>query len=383
MNNFVKQVASKSLKPTKKLTQLDETISLNECIIAFNFDNFYYCNDGLFSKPINTPEDVLKSLLVMESFAYEKMIIKGLIKILISKAYINDIYFTPFGWLTGVDDDPETDVVIKLIFNSSLISIKSQVIEYLKSYNVNNLSVLTTEKELNINTFNVPDSIPISIISFFPFDTDLIVIILFFGVCNDSYCGISYTSPKERLPYIIEILKPLVSEINMLSDEIGRTSSVRIFNSNSVKKFPTNTLTSICEIVYPFDESLFPTPKTFTPLNASPYIPKKIVSLLDLPSNVEIRAISRGGVDFITHINNKRLNTILVIAKDSFLKNSTFSGTFIKENIIWKGIYTYRIIKSSFPVPTIKTAISNKKKICKKHCFVNSQYTTRTLLHIL
>nr|AAB29633.1 C9L product [variola virus VAR, India-1967, Peptide, 381 aa] [Variola virus] len=381
--------------------------------------------------------------------------------------------------------------------------------------------------------------------------------------------------------YIIEILKPLMSEINMLSDEIGRTSSIRIFNSTSVKKFPTNTLTSICEIVYSFDESSFPTPKTFTPLNASPYIPKKIVSLLDLPSNVEIKAISRGGVDFITltclnisslryedsgsykgvshlkdgvivtttmnisvkaniidltgrvcyltrnycevkirceiksfalngsitplhmilgtldrwkylpfptddyryvgelkryisgnpypieslaleisatfnrftivknnddefscylfsqnysfhkmlnarhicesewealnnnndnsssmpvshnnrandlssmmsqlqndnddHINNKRLNTILVIAKDNFLKNSTFSGTFIKENIIWKGIYTYRIIKSSFPVPTIKS-VTNKKKICKKHCFVNSQYTTRTLSHIL
>ncbi|UXK19916.1 Telomere-binding protein [Monkeypox virus] len=382
MNNFVKQVASKSLKPTKKLSPLDEVISLNECIISFNLDNFYYCNDGLFTKPINTPEDVLKSLLIMESFAYEKMIIKGLIKILISRAYINDIYFTPFGWLTGVDDDPETHVVIKIIFNSSLISIKSQVIEYLKPYNVNNLSVLPTEKELSINTFNVPDSIPISIISFFPFDTDFILVILFFGVYNDSYCGISYISPKERLPYIIEILKPLVLEINMLSDEIGRTSSIRIFNSTSVKKFPTNTLTSICEIVYSFDESSFTTPKTFTPLNASPYIPKKIVSLLDLPSNVEIKAISRSGVDFITHINNKRLTTILVIAKDNFLKNSTFSGTFIKENIIWKGIYTYRIIKSSFPVPTIKS-VTNKKKICKKHCFVNSQYTTRTLSHIL
>lgn len=237
MNNFVKQVASKSLKPTKKLSPLDEVISLNECIISFNLDNFYYCNDGLFTKPINTPEDVLKSLLIMESFAYEKMIIKGLIKILISRAYINDIYFTPFGWLTGVDDDPETHVVIKIIFNSSLISIKSQVIEYLKPYNVNNLSVLTTEKELSINTFNVPDSIPISIISFFPFDTDFILVILFFGVYNDSYCGISYISPKERLPYIIEILKPLVLEINMLSDEIGRTSSIRIFNSTSVKNF--------------------------------------------------------------------------------------------------------------------------------------------------
>ncbi|AUL80189.1 SWPV1-100 [Vaccinia virus] len=146
MNNFVKQVASKSLKPTKKLSPSDELISLNECIISFHLDNCYYCNDVLFTKPINTPEDVLISLWIMESLAYEKMITKGLIIILISRSYSNDIYFTPFGWLTGVDDDPETHVVIKIIFNSSLISIGSQVIEYLKPYNVNNLSVLTTEK---------------------------------------------------------------------------------------------------------------------------------------------------------------------------------------------------------------------------------------------
>ncbi|AST09468.1 telomere binding protein [NY_014 poxvirus] len=383
MNNFVKQVASKSLKPSKKLSQRDESISLNECIISFNFDNFYYCNDVLFNKQTNTPEDVMKSILIMESFTYEKMIIKKLIKLLLPQSYISDLYFCPVGWLTGMDEHPETHVMIKIIFNTSLISIKSQIIEFLEHYHVNSLTILSTEKELTIPTFNVPDSIPIGVISFFPFDTDFIIIVLFFGVHNDSYCGISYISHRERLQYVIEILKPMVSEINMLTDEVGRLSSVRIFDSNNSRKFPSSTLTSICEIVYFFDETKFPVPKSLTQLNASPYIPKKIISLIDLPCNVEIRAVSRHGIDFITHINNKRLNMILIIAKDSFLKNTIFSGTFVKENLIWKGMYTYRIVKSTFPVPTIKVSGGKYKKTCKKHCFVNSSYTSRTLSHIL
>ncbi|AEN03643.1 telomere binding protein [Yokapox virus] len=384
MNNFVKQIASKSLKPNKKLSQRDESISMNECIISFNFDNFYYCNNALFNKQSNTPEDVMKSILIMESFTYEKMVIKKLIKLLINLSYISDLYFSPIGWLTGMDEHPETHVMLKIIFNTSLISIKSQIIELLENYTINNLTIYSTEKEIAIPTFNIPDSIPMGIISFFPFDTEFIVVVLFFGVCNDSYCGISYISYRERLQYVIEILKPLVSEINMLIDEVGRLSSVRIFDSSVSRKFPTIVLTSICELVYMFNENNYPVPILTTPLNVSPYIPKKLISLIDLPCNVEIRSVSRYGIDFITHINSKRLNMVLIIAKDRFLKNTTFSGTFVKENLVWKGIYTYRIIKSTFSVPTMKVSNNkHRKKICNKHCFINSSYTSRTLSHII
>lgn len=93
MNNFIKHVSYKILKPNKKLSKkLDDEIKLKECIISFNFENFYYSNEILFNKPTNSLDDVNKSWLIMESFKYEKYVIMGLINILKKKSYITDFF---------------------------------------------------------------------------------------------------------------------------------------------------------------------------------------------------------------------------------------------------------------------------------------------------
>nr|WGO62676.1 telomere binding protein [Wadden Sea poxvirus] len=385
MNHFVKHAASKLHKPNKNLVPNNDTISLQECIISFNFDNFYYCNDNIFIKNTNTLDDVFKSLSIIESFKYEKHIIIGLLKLIRKYGYINDLFFTPIGWLTGIDSNNETkhNVVIKLFLHIST-SIKLKVKEYLSTYSITDMSIVITDFITIVNTFNT-DGIPSAIISFFPFDTDYFLIVFFFGTYNESYCGLSYTFNKEKLYIIIETLKQYIMDLYILNDEISRLTITHIPENNiPKKKFPIKNIIQICEIVYQFDETKFDIPKYISnQLTISPFIPKKLVSLIDLPCNVEIKCNSKHGIDYVTHIDNKRIKVYLIILKDSFLKDYPLTGIFVKENLIWKGLYTYRIIKSNFPVPELKVSDKRKKNNYIKNCFHNYTYTTRIGSYII
>ncbi|ASK51252.1 Telomere-binding protein [Eptesipox virus] len=381
MNNFIKQAASKLLKPTIKLIQKNENKSYKECIISFDFEDFYYCNNIIFNKNLNTVDDVIKSWTILNSFTYEKYILKGLIKIIKKYSYINDIYFLPIGWLTGTGEIPTSHVVIKVLLTDYFSHFKNKIKEYLTSYSVLNL-IIQTDKESVLKTFMFPDILPMALITLYPFDVEYILIVLFFGTCDESYCGITYITSKDMLSTVIEILKPITTEINVICDDITKTFTVKYSDSSQVEKFPSTTLIPICEIITPFNNDKFFIPQKIQPVNISTYISKKIVSLIDLPSYVDIKCISKNGVDYITHINTKKLKTVLIIAKDDFLKDVIFSGTFKKENLIWKGAYTYRIIESNFIVPELK--VSNKgKRYVKKYTYNNSTFTTKTGSYIV
>ncbi|AOE46408.1 hypothetical protein SPPV_43 [Sheeppox virus] len=394
MNNFIKHVSYKISKPNKKLSKkLDDEIKLKECIISFNFENFYYSNEILFNKPTNSLDDVNKSWLIMESFKYEKYVIMGLINILKKKSYITDFFFIPIGWIVGnnINNDDNIDnnhVVIKITIenNKSFQPLSNKIKDFLSHYDIFDLLIIQKEKELNILSFKTPNNFPSVVISLFPFDVTSIIIVLFFGIFDDSYCGLSYITNKDNLNYVIEVLKPISSEINILSDEITRFVSIKLFNNelNKNKKFPEEKIFFICEFIKIFEKTKFEEPKSVIHTNITTFIPKKMISLIDLPSNVEIRTLSNNGIDYITHINDKKLSTILIITKDNFLKNVSFSGTFKKENIIWKGYYTYRIIESTFDVPKLKISPNGKKRyITCKSAFNNSTFTTRSGQYIV
>ncbi|CAC21285.1 47L protein [Yaba-like disease virus] len=386
MNNFIKNAANKMYKPYKKIIPTSEKIALKECIISFNFENFYYLNEIVFNKQNNTLDDLSKSWTIMESFSYEKYVIKGIIQIIKKYAYINDIYFVPIGWLTGIDDNEQQyHVVIKLVFESYvLVTIKNKVKEYCSFHSIKDLHISQTSKDLKISVFEIPQNMPSALVSLYPFDTEYIMIVLFFGICDESYCGISYITNKENLYNVIEFLKPLVLEINLIIDEISKMTSLKIFNSTQqCEIFPEKKIISICEIMEPLDKKKIDGFKINTPINITLFVKKKIVSLLDVPSNVDIKCMSSNGVDFITHIDNKRLSTVLIIAKDDFIKDVIFSGTFKKENLIWKGCYTYRIIESSFLTPKLNVLNKSNNKKCKKHTFNNHTFTTKTGSYVI
>ncbi|AUI80617.1 hypothetical protein [White-tailed deer poxvirus] len=388
MNNFIKQAASRMNKPTKQLIKT-ETIILKECTISFNFDNFYYCNENIFDKQYNTLEDVLKSWAIIECFKYEKYVITGLVKIIKKYSHITDLFFLPVGWMTGIESGKVTSeyhVIIKTIFTGSILHIRNKIKEFLSYHSIKDLVIIQTDKELTINCFDTPEILPTAVISFFPFDTESVLIVLFFGTYNDSYCGISYVL-SDNIYTIVDLLKPFVNEINILTDDITRLTSVRLFDSlSSSKKFPEKKIFSICEFISIFDKTKFSDGGVSSlpqkSMNLIPYIPKKIVSLIELPSYVDIKCITKNGIDFITHIDNKRLSMILIIAKDDFIKNVTFSGTFKKENLIWKGYYTYRILEATFTFPKLNVSTKGKRYL-KKNIYDNSTFTTRTGLYIL
>ncbi|APG58260.1 telomere-binding protein I6 [BeAn 58058 virus] len=382
MNNFIKHAASGVYKPSKKISEKNKDITLKECIISFNFEDFYYSNENLFRKNTNTLEDVSKSLLIMESFKYEKQIISDLVTILKKISFITDIYFLPIGWLVGNNDGSIQDkhFIIKILFTISNTTLEHKVSDFLNGKNIYDTSIDFT-KECYVNSFPTPDTVPSVIISFYPFDTTYILFVLFFGIYNNSYCGISYISKRDNLNYVLEVLKPMVKEITLIVDEITRLVSVKLFDTSNGAQFPEKNIYSICEIVYIFDKSKFGDIKVKSNISILPFVNKKLISIIDLPSNVEITCYSKDSIDYITHIDNKRLSTVLIIAKDQFMNNITFSGTFIKENIIWKGKYTYRILESTFDVPILK--VSNGTRVCKKNTFQKSSFTTRIGAYII
>ncbi|QDJ95020.1 telomere-binding protein [Hypsugopox virus] len=383
MNNFIKQAATRLLKPTKKLIQKNETKNYKECIISFNFEDFYYCNDIVFNKPINLVDDVIKTWTVLNSFPHEMYILKGLLKLIKKYCHISDVYFVPVGWFTGIDDIPPSHVVIKVLISDYITHFKNKIKDFLLHYPIVDLVITQTDKESILKTFIFPDTVlPMALITLYPFDIDHILIVLFFGTCDESYCGITYIASKDMLSTVVEILKPITSEINVLCDDITKLSIVKYSDSSQVEKFPNTLLIPICEIVSQFNEAKFFIPQSIQHLNITTHVPKKIVSIIDLPSNVEIKCSSKNGIDYITHINSKRLKTILIIAKDDFLKDVLFLGTFKKENLIWKGSYTYRIIDSSFKVPELKVSNKGKRSI-KKYIYNNSTFITKTGSYIV
>ncbi|AAF17924.1 gp042L [Rabbit fibroma virus] len=386
MNNFIKYIASKMTKPVCKVTEPVNELKLKECVVSFNFNHFYYNNEGVFNKPCNTLEDVSKSWTVMERFKYEKYVIVGLVKILKKLAYISDIFFVPVGWIAGtstVHTNETHHVIVKVIFLNSFTVIKNKVKDYLSYHDILDVSVHQNDKEVYVRTFTVPDQLPSVVISLFPFCIEYILVVLFFGAYEESYYGITYVAHKEHLYTIVEILKPLSSEINIWSDEVTRFVTVKLVDERPKRGFPEKKVYPISEIVHSFNNSVFDATVTIQRLHVTCFVPKKIISLIDLPSNVPIKAFSKNGIDYITHINDKRLTSVLIIAKDDFMKHVTFLGTFKKENIIWKGCYTYHITEATFDVPTLKVTSSCKKKTCKKHAFDNFTFTTRVDSYIV
>ncbi len=381
MNQFVKRAASSTDKPKKKLDPPLESILFEESMIEFNFVDFYYCNDSLFSKETNSLDDVFKSLSILETFRFEKEIIKGLIKVVREHGYISDVYFSPIGWLTGTGNDvPHTHVSVRIIHTCPTKTIETIARRFLSEEVVEKLSIQQTPKEYSVNVFRIPDSIPTALITVFPFDTDYILLVLFFGIFNDSRCGLSYVCRREKLNSLVEILKLRVSEITLIKDEVSRTVPVKIYGVHK-HLFPEERIVSICEIVSDFDFSKFKI-KDSPRLAVQTYIPKKLVSLIDLPCGVEIKCVSKDGIDFVTHLRGEKLNTVLIVIKDDFLKSYPLSGVFYKENLVWKGTYTYRITKSTFPVPELKIS-KNYRSDCKKHCFYGSAFITRVGLYIV
>ncbi|ALA62431.2 DNA-binding protein [Turkeypox virus] len=392
MNNFIKQI---SLKIKKPVTELDNTsnadIYYHYVTIMFNFPNMYYSNTNLFNKPENNLLDISKSLMSLNSFSYEFFVIKEYVKLIRRYAHIYDIYFIPIGWLVGCGDPVEYHTCIKLIRSNTQNIIESITKKYLAQHGIhgNEISIqYDKSNEVKICRYPILSSNkrlePICVVSFYPFDPEnKIILIIYVGRHKDKHCGISYVIDREDTYQALTRIYPYVDCIYLLSDDIITFHTIPIINNTkNLKKLPIEYCTTLCELVYEFEYSKFDQGNISIPAFI-PFIPKQLVSIINLPDNVNIMCASANNIEYVTHIDNKKLNRILIIKKDKFLKNTVLRGTFKKINIVRHGKYTYTIISSSFDCPKLENPKSSSPISCNKIIQDGSKYVTKTFNDVI
>lgn len=390
MNNFIKQAAARARKPQKTLDRPAEK-HLRKVSILFDFVPFYYNNQALFRKDENTLDTVAKSLLVMSAFRYEAHVLRTLARALAKKAHIFDTFFVPVGWLAGTGAAvPSSHAAVVACSGSPLAEIEAQARAALAPYSVGSIAVVD-EGQVVVRQFPVSwapgDDAPVCVVAVYPFDPDRAVGIVFFGRHGDAHCGVTYLIARAQLPGFVSAVGAHVAAMYLVNDSIGSFSTTCIPSAGEPRRFPARTCTTLCEVLVEFDPAAF-SPATAPPVAACvPYVPKLLVSIVDLPSDTDITCASHGGVDFVTHIGGARLKTVLVIAKEPFAKDVVFSGVFTKRNLVWRGRYTFAVTSASFPFPTLKTRAGARAgaigSACHRHCALDAAFTTRTFSHIV
>ncbi|CCD83224.1 telomere binding protein [Squirrelpox virus] len=380
MNHFIKQAGAGIRKPSYRATVLPHTHRMRYGTLVFDFEDFYYNNDELFHKPTNAVCDVTKSLAVMRSFRHEQAVLRRVVRLVRSRgAHVSDVFFAPVGWLAGTGDPPYTHAAVRVLHADDGLEGAARAL--LEGQPVRNVDWLRGE-ETEMQSIAVPNIQPVGLITFYPFDVDEIAAILFFGAVDEARCGVVYTAPREYTDAVVRRLATVAGELYMLVDGVGALSPVRLAAAGQrAEKLRESSVDVLCEVTRRFD--LAGLEPSESPAARRPLVPKMIVSPLDLPSHVEIRCESRNGVDFVTHIDGRRLDTVLVVAKDEFLSGTRLKGVFVKENLVWRGTYTYRIVSSSFPAPKLAVRRRHKRRECKKHCFCETAFTTRTRTHVV
>ncbi|QRY18917.1 ORF-47 [Teiidae poxvirus 1] len=384
MDNFIKQISFRIKKPTTQLEAADSKVKYSYVFIEFNYPDFYYCNDNLFMKPENSLSDISKSLLMMNSFPYESFILQELLRLLKQYGHVYDIYFLPIGWLMGNGELQAHHACIKMIKNNSQKVIEEVTRKQLSHYGIEgtNIRITTdTTKEVSVNRhpLGVGQLEPVCVVSFYPFDPEnKVLFVIYLGRYNDRYCGVSYVVDRDDMYKAFSRTYMYISDFYLVSDDINTFHTTRVSNhSKKLKMLPINHCTTLCEIVYDFEFVKFDQSIMSIPV-ITPYVPKQFVSIINLPDNVPITCIEVNNLGYVTHIDNKKLRKVLIVLKDSFLKNTTLQGTFKKTNIVRHGKYTYVIVFATFECPVLKINKTSNPNTCKRTIFEGSKYITKT-----
>ncbi|ARF02701.1 SWPV1-100 [Shearwaterpox virus] len=386
MDNFIKQISCKIVKPAAELEPPESKMQYYYMNISFNFPDLYYCNKNLFAKPENTLLDISKSLLMLNSFPYESFVIHDLIITIRRYVHIYDVYFSPVGWFVGKGSLPNYHVCIRLIRSANQDIIDNIVRKYLIQHGIygDNLSIeLETENEIFVNRHSIIGARqlqPICIVSFYPFDPEnKLLFVIYIGRYNDRYCGVSYIVNREDMYDAMKRIYSYVACIYLVSDDIVtfHITPLASHDGKKLKQLPINYCNTLCEIVYEFEylrfeQSTMPIP-VFTP-----FIPKQLVNIINLPDDTPITCSSINRLEYVTHIDNKKLKRILVIIKDKFLKNTILHGTFKKKNIVRNKKYTFTITWSTFDCPTLGNIKSSSPNTCERVVLDGSRYVTKT-----
>lgn len=362
MNHFFKQVAAGVRKPAARLTP-SGAHEMRAFTVPVDLPGFLYNNENLFAKPVNSVEAVLKALAVAASFRDEWGALRAIARgVQGSGAHVLDIFFAPAGWMAGAGPAPGSPAAVRVAAGSAAAAARAVRASAKAARLPAPVAVGEARDEAAVEVpefstvYAAAGPPPVGVMSVSPLDQEAAVVVLFFGRHQDAHCGIAYSCVgKTEADRMLATLLPAVSEMHVVCDDVGRAVVSRLRGGGSVSQFPDARVTSLVGVVHPFDARQFPSAPGASPASDLVlFVPKRFAFVLDLPSGVDIRCASRAGTDFVTHIDGRRLEHVLVLIKDAFLKGVTMDGVFQKENLVWRGKYTYRITKSTFEVPEFR-----------------------------
>ncbi|AID46822.1 DNA-binding protein [Penguinpox virus] len=385
MDNFLKQISSNVKKPIAELEDPDAVIKFYYMNISFNFPDLYYCNNNLFDKPENSLLDISKSLLMLNSFSHECFILQDLLRVIRRYGHVYDVYFLPIGWLVGNGESPKYHASIKLIRSNTQEIIDGIVRRQLSQYGIqgdNLLISVDSSNEVSINRHSIIGARqlqPVCVVSFYPFDPEhKVFFVIYVGRYKDKYCGISYVADREDMYKVINRIYPYVSCFYLVSDGIINFHTTPVANhTRNIKPLPVNHCNTLCEIIYDFEYLKFDQGVMSIPV-FMPFVPKQFVSIINLPDDIPITCTASNNIEYITHIDNKKLKRILIIIKDKFLKDTIMQGTFKKVNLVRHKKYTYTITYSSFDCPKLENTKSSSPSTCNKAILDGRRYVTKT-----
>ncbi|ASC55604.1 hypothetical protein SePPVgORF025 [Seal parapoxvirus] len=361
MNHFIKQIAAGIKKPAARLTP-SGAHEVRVYTVSVEMPGFFYNNENLFNKPVNSVDAVLKSLAVANSFRDEWESLRAVARALqASGIHVVDVFFSPVGWMAGFAPPPGTHAAFKLVALGAAAALRA-VRQVVKSLRPSAQLVPAEAREASVvevqefSTAYSQSPPPVGVMAVCPFDQEASVLVLFFGRTQEAHCGLAYyCASRTDTDRMLATLLPMVSDMYVVCDDVGRSTVTKHRGGGSTAQFPDSRVTSIVGVVHAFDHRQFPSAPSASPSSdLSLYVPKRFVFVLDLPSGVDIRCASRNGTDFVTHVDGRKLDAVLIIVKDSFMAGTTMEGVFQKENLVWRGKYTYRITTSTFEVPEFR-----------------------------
>ncbi|AIZ77285.1 hypothetical protein SB87_gp032 [Parapoxvirus red deer/HL953] len=364
MNHFLKQLAAGIRKPATRLTP-SGAHEVRVYTVPVELPGFFYNNENLFHKPVNSVDAVLKALALAGTFREEWESLRAVARALqAAGVHVLDVFFAPVGWLAGSAPPPDGGAhagfrVVAAGSASAARTVK-QVAKSLRTPAALAPGDAREDAVVEVHEFSSAyvgqGPPPVGVMSVCPFDHEASLLVLFFGRTQEAHCGIAYQCPsRTESDRMLATLMPVVSEMYVVCDDVGRSTVTKHRGGAAAGRFPDDRVTSLVGVVHPFDHRQFPSAPSAAPASdLALYVPKRFVFVLDLPSHVDIRCASRNGTDFVTHVDGRRLDAVLVIVKDRFMRGTVMEGVFQKENIVWRGKYTYRITKASFEVPEFR-----------------------------
>ncbi|BCT22629.1 DNA-binding protein [Carp edema virus] len=402
MDVYIKKILTLDPELEKVTLDVFEKFSKQPCKqINIKFDlPGLYCNDSFCSDPFIIPDKNFffstldHDMIVLQNNDYAFLNVTKIFEFCMSNnIYIMDFYFRPIGWLLNKRRDVPEKQNLELV----LIYDKSDSDQFVNNL-IRKFSFLNaeTQEESRVSTIGTVNAIPkFSIFTYWPFNPDYSIIILFFNtyIKGNKVKNIltkEFIFPSIFRQNVFNSLTKKCKNIYKIDDILDKMILKKINNPEEASPEVysiTNLGTRYTDFL--MEEQIKNSFDSYSILNSNVscsislcYIKKRFVDITDLPDDVPIQCLTYDNTTYIIKINKKVINPVLILKKNlNFLKTLTFKGEFTKSNLVYKKRVTVKIESSDFLIPEFNPRITksgittdSKWKHFTKPCLVEPSF---------